>query len=661
MEQWPDVDDISYISRASEGREQTGPHVRSNAQMMIRGNCVHVHPPLRCMFPISHTSFGHPPLIRHKTPALSADSLLHSTSTTSTTSTTGVSSRVHTMSQTEQGGAPLKKRSVVSSFIIKYPDDADGSTAKPKVALFRRGDKVSTYRHHLAPISGSIESDDPSPLSAAWRELQEETTLTPDTLQLIRQGKSYSFQDLSIGREWTVYPFAYRLKAPESAIQIDWEHEGWGWYDPMEVEDTDAFGGVPRLAESLRRAWFEKDLGDAPGSAGALLAGGLAHLQSDFQSGARQMAAAALGTLRDVVRTLAVPAATPAPVDRWWTLVRLAAWHLGKNGRESMGAAIENALLDALQAMEPLVQKQGPTGDVAGLRAAAVAVVEQRLARRTAAASAQPITEALVQYLDKVDKSAPTLSILTLSESSTIAHFLRHFSTHPTRFSTLDLRVLESRPLFEGVSTAASLVRSIQGAQSAQGAQVAQVAQVGAADEPSTPKTRITLYSDASAALAAQDVDIVLLGADRIAGSGAVSNKIGSLPAVLCAKQPGSVAKVVVLGETDKIASPGDPQQHVMEDNDPSQLTGAWTDGSSSARVRSAAGAVLDTATASCSAGQSESRAPVQVQVRNVFFEWVPPELIDAYVTETGVWTVAEIRDRSKVVGEAKAKMFDSV
>lgn len=158
MEQWPDVDDISYISRASEGREQTGPHVRSNAQMMIRGNCVHVHPPLRCMFPISHTSFGHPPLIRHKTPALSADSLLHSTSTTSTTSTTGVSSRVHTMSQTEQGGAPLKKRSVVSSFIIKYPDDADGSTAKPKVALFRRGDKVSTYRHHLAPISGALRA-----------------------------------------------------------------------------------------------------------------------------------------------------------------------------------------------------------------------------------------------------------------------------------------------------------------------------------------------------------------------------------------------------------------------------------------------------------------------------------------------------------------------
>ncbi len=44
---------------------------------------------------------------------------------------------------------------------------------------------------------------------------------------------------------------------------------------------------------------------------------------------------------------------------------------------------------------------------------------------------------------------------------------------------------------------------------------------------PPPPGTRITIYTDASAALAAAGVDMVLLGADRIAASGAVSNKMG--------------------------------------------------------------------------------------------------------------------------------------
>ena len=39
---------------------------------------------------------------------------------------------------------PLKKRSVVSSFIYKYVDE--NGERKPKVALFRRSDKVNTYQ-----------------------------------------------------------------------------------------------------------------------------------------------------------------------------------------------------------------------------------------------------------------------------------------------------------------------------------------------------------------------------------------------------------------------------------------------------------------------------------------------------------------------------------
>ncbi|KAK2749919.1 hypothetical protein FQN57_005336 [Myotisia sp. PD_48] len=99
-------------------------------------------------------------------------------------------------------------------------------------------------RHHLAPISGSIDPEDDNPLATAWRELAEETTLTKSSLSLWRQGKPYTFSDLSIGREWTIHPFGFKLKncsegGEMEEITIDWEHEEWGWFGPDTVIDDD--------------------------------------------------------------------------------------------------------------------------------------------------------------------------------------------------------------------------------------------------------------------------------------------------------------------------------------------------------------------------------------------------------------------------------------
>ena len=151
-------------------------------------------------------------------------------------------------------------------------------------------------------------------------------------------------------------------------------------------------------------------------------------------------------------------------------------------------------------------------------------------------------------------------------------------------------------------------------------------------------------------AMAAAGADIVLLGADRIALSGAVSNKTGSLAAVLCAKHCLSSVfpRVVVLGETEKIASPADPDAHVVEENDPTQVSSAWLSSSSSDRVRAAAAALdsFDT----CMKGT--------FTVRNVPFEWVPPELVDVYVTEKGVWTLQDIEHHSRALGQEEERLF---
>lgn len=535
-----------------------------------------------------------------------------------------------------QDKKPLSHRSVVSSFIIKYEHD------KPLVALFRRSDKVNTYQHRLAPISGSIDETDPSPLAAAWREIQEETTLTATSLELLRQGKSYSFSDESIGRAWTIYPFAYRLKTTEEGgkgekgIHIDWEHEGWGWYDPLEVEDTDEFGGVPRLAESLRRVWFEKDLGEA---AGRVLSAGLERLKNDQESGARQLAGVALEILRGVISNLD----PETPTDKWWTRVRFAAWHIWKNGRESMGAAIMNVLVATLGEMETSVKDQSASNP----RGSALATIEDRISSRSE--QSVKVSAALASYLEsnysaKLASHEP-ISILTMSESSTISHSIRHLVLK-SGFS-LDLRVLESRPLYEGVSLAGSFLEDIKKATVND-------------DTTEVGEVRISLYSDAAAALAAKGVDIVLIGADRIASSGAVSNKTGSLPTILCARHvatsTGKPIQVIVLGESEKVAPPGNPEGHVVEDNDPKQIMRAWYADYNSARVRHSGGILADSISAADGGNDS-----IKVAVHNVFFEWCSPEVIDVYITEFGQWTREDVAKHSERLGKEQERFFRDI
>jgi len=509
-------------------------------------------------------------------------------------------------------------------------------------------------RHHLAPISGSIDAADATPLAAAWRELREETTLTPTSLSLLRQGKPYTFSDASVGREWTIYPFAFRLRSRkeggkgEAGITIDWEHDGWGWHDPLSVTDDAGFGGVPRLAESLRRVWFEVDLGS---HAGAVLQAGLDRLREDHQSGARQLAGVALEALRDVIRALD---AHDAP-EAWWVKVRLAAWHIWKNGRESMGAAVMSVLLDALRSIEETLrqhQEHPDSNHSVKWRDAVVDDLERRLALR-ATTAANPVTEAFTTYLrgefaSTLDAGAP-VRVLTLSESSTIAHCLRHMVQKAG--VRLDLRVLESRPLFEGVSLAGNLVREISSDAGQRPGTVPSPKEGRKAGAAAAPRLSVTVYTDASAGLAAEGVDVVLIGADRISASGAVSNKTGTLPAILSAKHVAPSVKTVVLGESEKVAPPGSPGEHVVEDNSPDQLVRAWKSDFNSARVRDAA--------SSLSAAMDDAGTEAaEVAVRNIFFEWVPPALVDIYVTEFGVWTVEEIQRHSERLGAEQERLF---
>ncbi|KAJ5835391.1 hypothetical protein N7447_001417 [Penicillium robsamsonii] len=516
----------------------------------------------------------------------------------------------------------LKQRSVVSSFIYS-------NAGENKVALFRRSEKVRTYQHHLAPISGSIESHE-TPVAAAWRELNEETTLTSRDLDLWRQGKPYTFADPSVGRQWTIFPFLFRLKdhreggCGEEGIQIDWEHESWQWFGLDTVKDDEKLFGVPRLKDSLRRVWFE---GEMNKHASKALTAGLAELKADHQSGSHELTSIALKAFRDVIVQMSEDIDT-----KWWETARMAAWHLWKNGRESMGAATLNAFLGLFADMEEIVYE---TNDSKAKRERLLALLDHHLDKRKQ--MPMHIKRSFGTYLQSnilpTAESQPpsSLIILTLSSSSTIRDsILEAFASLP--ILNLDLRILESRPLCEGVKMASSILSAFQ----------------SKFPSSSDQHLKLTVYTDASAALASKEVDFVLLGADQISDLGSVSNKTGSLPTVLSAKHVCPGAKVLVLSELEKVAEPGADSNNSPEENDPKELLGCWAD-SGMKGVKILTGGIE-------AAGRGNMN--YAVEVKNIYFEWVPAELIDAYICEEGTLDATVIKEKAQWVKQKADKYF---
>jgi translation initiation factor 2B subunit (eIF-2B alpha/beta/delta family) len=179
-----------------------------------------------------------------------------------------------------------------------------------------------------------------------------------------------------------------------------------------------------------------------------------------------------------------------------------------------------------------------------------------------------------------------TLSIVTLSLSSTIEAALQTLFQSP-HCPRVTLTILESRPLFEGVHLARSLL-------------------------PGKPvDATIEIAVDAAGAYFASTADIVLIGSDHINPlNGDVKNKIGSVAVARAAK------RTLVISSTDKL---GDVEmEEEVEENAPHEVQTVWT---------------------------SEGDELNGVKVRNLYFEWVSGEDVDGYVTERGILGREELKE----------------
>jgi len=425
---------------------------------------------------------------------------------------------------------------------------------------------------------------------------------------LLRAAKSYSIVDERLNTEWTIYPFAFLLLDEgkgKDGIEIDWEHTTYAFVRPEEVEERDT---VPHLSISLERVLV-----------GKVVAEGLRELRDDHESGARLLAGKAVEVLVKAVREGHVRGMRPVrevegrgSLEAWWRGFRMIGWHL-KVSRESMGAAITGAVCGALKAVKEEVDTGGTPEEVEerALTKLEVVVDERR----------HNIERMVMQFrtwLSEYHKEKEPISILMLSSSSTIKACVISALAKDTD-CRIRLKIMESRPLFEGVAFARSLLKELK-------------------ERGIDDRIEVEIAPDASVGILAKDVDVVLLGADRISEEGDVSNKTGSLAAVLCAKEVSRDVKVVVVSEIEKVAGPGKKEDHKEEDNDVSEVTRQWPSGAGfEAKFE-----------------QWEKA----IKVRNVYFEWVPAKHIDYYVCEIGIFNVEQIKNQSGHVARMEDEMF---
>lgn len=353
------------------------------------------------------------------------------------------------------------------------------------------------------------------------------------------------------------------------------------------------------------------------------LAIGINTLKLDRTHGASFLATSALRTLLAILQSSGKSAPS---AESLWRELRLAAWAL-RQARPSMGSAISSALVRALEAVRESwdAEFSGEWMHVEGrenvercVRAAECVLDGVVRGRRKCVAR---VGGGFAEWLKEKRKSARPVRILTLSASGTIKSALVTAVRDGTR---IDLRVLESRPRFEGAAFGLALRRELE-------------------RESLEAELEVHIATDSSVALLARDVDVVLLAADRISGAGDVSNKMGSLPAAICAKMLSPSAQVVVVSETDKIARPGAMEEHADEENELQEVTRAWSHGASELDER------------------HSSWAPKTVKVRNVYFEWIPAKWVDLYICERGILSREDVHAISVNTETLEKQLFGNL
>jgi 8-oxo-dGTP pyrophosphatase MutT (NUDIX family) len=114
-----------------------------------------------------------------------------------------------------------------------------------KILLLKRSQKAGTMKGLWAGISGYMENSDS--LAQALKEINEETGLSNEKLNLIRAGQPLeATESNNPDIIWVVHPYLFHSST--DVIKIDWEHDQSRWINPNEIQ---SYNTVPKLKEAL--------------------------------------------------------------------------------------------------------------------------------------------------------------------------------------------------------------------------------------------------------------------------------------------------------------------------------------------------------------------------------------------------------------------------
>jgi 8-oxo-dGTP pyrophosphatase MutT (NUDIX family) len=111
-----------------------------------------------------------------------------------------------------------------------------------QILLLQRSDDVKTYQGHWAGVSGYLEADEP--IEQARVEIREETGISPEQIELIKEGDPLEFDDGE--HPWRVHPFCFQIESPVTP-NLDREHMDYMWTDPDTITELET---VPKLKEA---------------------------------------------------------------------------------------------------------------------------------------------------------------------------------------------------------------------------------------------------------------------------------------------------------------------------------------------------------------------------------------------------------------------------
>lgn len=115
-----------------------------------------------------------------------------------------------------------------------------------RILILCRSQMVGSFQGRWAGVSGYVET---TADEQTLIEIEEETGLCPEDVELVRKGSTLEAEDEGI--KWVVHPYLFRIKERDK-VRIDWEHSEKRWIKP---EDIDRYDTVPMLKETLAQVY----------------------------------------------------------------------------------------------------------------------------------------------------------------------------------------------------------------------------------------------------------------------------------------------------------------------------------------------------------------------------------------------------------------------